>query len=211
MSSRSRWPSMALAKTVHKFTECIQGPDLVCGAATQAFGLMTWSLATLTHYSSYQQLFDLMKLDSVTVKLVPTVNVADVNGTATPLGLANLYIAPNRDPNVDAPVSVFDVMNDDGVQILRLDRPFEFTVSKPKPFLTARNPATGLDVGVIPWVPSGDVWLNNTLGPGAGGSGLINSNAPYYGARWAIENAGSVGSVQVRAYYTFHFSCKEQD
>lgn len=184
--------------------------DIAATANSISFGTQTYKVNDLTNWTAaYQNLFDLYKLLAVKITIFPKFNVSSAeyqnpagNAGALPL----LALAPNRDPYVPAPTSWADIVNDDGVKILRLDRPRSFFITRPKPAITTTVDGSTFypipvqyNVGVQPWLTTG------------GNSQVINQSAtPHYGHRWAIWNEGPYDvSFHIVAEYSLAF--KEQD
>lgn len=194
-------------QSVHYFKEKCPLADISAAANSTNFGTQVYKAADLTNWTAaYQNLFDLYKLLAVKITIFPRFNVSAAeyqnpagNSGALPL----LAIAPNRDPYVPAPTSWADIVNDDGVRIVRLDRPRSFYLSRPKPRIQLGDANIEMpvqyNVGVQPWLTTG------------GNSQVINqSGVTHYGHRWAIWNEGPYNaSFHIVAEYSLAF--KEQD
>lgn len=208
---RRRAGVRVLAKKTHWFKEACQLPSISALANSNGAGTITFRLNDLANAPSFKLLFDLYKITGVKVKIVPKVNSAD----STVVGNANgqsgtlpmLYIAENRDPYVPAPISVADILNDDGVRIIRMDRPVNLYIKAPKARVYG-----GLDQSTeIPlqfnvgskWQP----WLTT----GGNGQVLDQSNLSHYGFRWYISNGVGNFEQVFDVYATYYFAMKEQD
>lgn len=201
------------APAVHHFRETCLSAPFVCGAGSAGYGSFAFAINALTNWPSFQAMFDLYRINQVDIKVIPYSNVSGaiepVNAGGTQGNLATLMIAPNRSSVVPQPTSFADVLNDDGVQVVRLDVPHTFTIKYPKP-----DQATYDDTGAVTGItvaqyrPSADFqpWLST------GGNGAIvnQSGTLHHGFRWAISNPAST-AINYTVYATYHFSCKEQD
>lgn len=200
----------ALTKKVHWFKEMCQLTSMVGPAATPAAsGWLSFKLNDLQNAGSFKLLFDLYKLTGVKLKIVPRMNTSDAIGTNAGGSMGNLpvlYIAPNRDAYVPAPISIGDILNDDGCKVIRLTKPVNLYIKSPKAVITDNSDQKnivpfqfGTGRAFQPWLTTG------------GNSQIIDqSDVPHYGFRWVINNqAGS--DVVLDVYATYYFAMKEQD
>lgn len=192
---------------VHYFKEKCPLADISAPANAINYGTLTYKASDLTNWTAaYQSLFDLYKLQAVKLTIFPIFNVssAEYQNPATNAGaLPLLAIAPNRDPYVPAPTSWADIVNDDGVKILRMDRPRSFYLTRPKPRIQLGDANIELpvqyNVGVQPWLTTG------------GNNQQINqSGVNHYGHRWAIWNEGP-NNVAFHIVAEYSLAFKEQD
>lgn len=198
---------MLRSKKVHWFKEMCQITSLVAPAVANGQGVMKYQILDLNNFPSYRNLFDLYKLTGVKLKIIPRFNVseaatANANGQAGTLPV--LYIAPNRDPYVPAPVSAADILNDDGCKVIRLTRPINLYLKSPKADITNGAGSIPLQFGTSskfqPWLTTG-----------GGGQSVDQSNVSHYGHRWFISNGNGLQEVVLDVYATYYFAMKEQD
>lgn len=190
---------------VHKFTEKCQLTSLSIPAGATNFGVQVYQINSLINWASYAGLFDLYKLKAVKLTLVTLASQSEVtlnNYSLQSGALPMLYIAPNRDQYVPAPLSIADVINDDGCKIIRFSKPQSFYLSNPKPSILADTGATvplQFNVKTQPWLTTG------------GNAQTIDQSAvKHYGHRWAITNSSS-NDLVIQVYAKFYFEMKEQD
>lgn len=196
---------------VHRFKEMYADANLTAGAATSGAGIMKFVFNNLTNAPSFKNLFDLYKLTGVKTTIIPQWNSSEI-GTSNASELPILYVAPNRDPYVPAPVSEADILNDDGVRIIRLSKPVSLFLKNPKPSLIA--PTTdGLVQSFMPiQFNSSSKALQPWLTTGGNSQAVDQSAIPYFGWRWWLDNVSNTTiPVSVRVYHTLYFSMKEQD
>lgn len=193
---------------VHKFKEtCIYPGGLNVGGNTTATGIMTFSLNDLTNATSFKTLFDMYKITGVKVRLNPRWTTIDPlaanNGIA---GLPVLYIAENRDPYVPAPTSIGDILNDDGVKIIRLTKPVTFFLRNPKAEIKDAN-----NVSLPFQFNSSKAMLQPWLTTGGGTQSIDQSSLLHFGYRWFLDNNLCQATTNLEVFYTLYFSMKEQD
>lgn len=193
---------------VHKFKEtCIYPGGLNVNANTTNNGIITFGLNDLTNAVSFKALFDLYKITGVKVRINPRWTTTDPLAAANGLaGLPVLYISENRDPYVPAPASIGDILNDDGVKILRLNKPYTMFLRNPK--------ANILDLSgtSIPMqFNSSKAMLQPWLTTGGNNQSCDQSSVIHYGYRWFLDNNLCQGQLNVEVFYTLYFSMKEQD
>lgn len=197
-----------LKQNVHFFNEKCPLADWSCSANNYNYGTQVYKITDLTNFTAaYKPLFDLYKLLKVKITLFPIYNVSSAeyqnpagNAGAIPL----IAVAPNRDPYVPSPTSWADILNDDGVKVMRLDKPRSFVLSYPKPSIVT-------DGGNPLFVP---LQFNTKMQPwlttGGNAQILDQSTTPHYGHRWAIWNEGP-NNVAIHVVATYYFCFKEQD
>lgn len=194
--------------SVHRFKEvCIYPGGLNVGANTTSTGIMTFALNDLTNATSFKTLFDLYKITGVKVRINPRFTNADPlasgNGIA---GLPVLYVAENRDPYVPAPTSLADVLNDDGVKILRLNRPYTMYLKNPKAEIKDAN-----NVSLPFQFNASSTALQPWLTTGGGTQSIDQSSLLHFGYRWWLDNSLCQAITNIEVFYTLYFSMKEQD
>lgn len=196
-----------VSKKVHWFKETCQISSLSANAGTFGTGIITYKFNDLNNSGPYKSLFDMYKLTGVKIKIVPKFNSSDPTTVAnanTQAGtLPMLYIAENRDPYVPAPASVADILNDDGVKIIRLTRPINLYLKSPKVQLLTDGGAQiplQFNVGTQPWLTSG-----------GNAQTVDQSNLEHFGHRWVLENGVGHFDVVLDVYATYYFCMKEQD
>lgn len=198
------------AKKVHWFKEVAQITSVDAPANGNNSGVMTFKLNDLTNQANFAALFDLYKITGVKVKIVPRFNVSDPttvqNANAQAGTLPMLYIAENRDPYVPAPANVGDILNDDGVKVIRLTRPINLYLKSPKALLSGGNGLESLPLqfgtgrAFQPWLTTG------------GNQQTVSQIAvPHYGFRWLLNNGVGNFTVVCDVYATYYFAMKEQD
>lgn len=200
-------PGRLLANpNVHRFKETCQIASLSVTPGFSA-GIINFKITDLENWPSFRQLFDLYKLTGVKLKIIPKMNVSEatiVNPNSQMGNLPTLYIASNRDPYVPQPATVGDILNDDGVKIIRLTRPINLWLSSPKvDLLDSAGQTVALQFGTSkafqPWLTTG------------GNAQLIDqSNLAHYGFRWGATNPSATEAV-LDVYATYYFALKEQD
>lgn len=200
-----RFRRKVLGSAVHTFKEKVQLLSISIPAGTTVYGTQTFKLSDLLNSGSFTSLFDMYKLTGVKCMWNGLVNTSEAsvgNAIGQAGSLPMLYVAPNRDPYVPAPVSVADILNDDGCKIIRLTKPFSKYIDRPKPDLrdeaNQRLPFQ-FNVRDQPWLTTGG---NNQL--------IDQSTVEHYGFRYAITNNSSLQMV-VQVYATYYFQMKEQD
>lgn len=197
---------------VHWFKESCQLPSITALGANNGSGTMTFKFNDLTNAPSYKALFDLYKITRVKIKIVPKANVssadviANANGQAGTLPM--LYIAENRDPYVPSPTGVSDILNDDGVKIIRMTRPITLSLKSPKARVLSGLGTGATDVPIqfnvgSKWQP----WLTT----GGNLQVVDQSNTEHYGFRWFISNGVGNFEQVFDVYATYYFAMKEQD
>lgn len=188
------------------------GPKINVGALTQAGGVMTFKITDLLNSSSYINLFDLFKIDKVELQIIPQANVAQTNlAGASGAGvlassIPQLYIAPNKDYFVPAPVSGPDVLNDDGVMVLMMDRPRTVSIWQPR--------AQIADAKTGPLPPNRGVFADNVqewLSTGGNEQTVDQTPSQYFGFRWWVDNTQNGGGFTPTIIATYHVSFKERD
>lgn len=193
---------------VHKFKETTIYPGgLSVGGNTTSAGIMTFGLNDLQNATNFKALFDLYKITGVKVRLVPrwtTVDpLASQNGIA---GLPILYIAENRDPYVPAPVSLNDILNDDGVKIIRLTKPVTMFLRNPKAEIK------DVSGNSLPFqFNSSKAMLQPWLTTGGNLQSVDQSSVLHFGYRWFLDNNLCQADTNLQVFYTLYFSMKEQD
>lgn len=199
-----------LGSAVHRFTEKTQIAGLSCGINTTSTGTITYRLSDLTNAGSFANMFDLFKITSVKVLIVPRFSVSDVVNAGA-LGQAGalpmLYIAPNRNQFVPNPTSIADVLNDDGVRIIRLSKPVSFYLKSPKASLVTGG---GEAAQVMPFQFGTKSMFQPWLTTGGNGQTINQLAAQHWGHRWVIQNPAGA-EVNLDVYVTYNFLCKEQD
>jgi len=193
-------------RMVHRFKEWYDGGITSIGALSAQGYVLSTQIASLNNWGNLQQLFDLYKITGMKVTFVPSHNVSDFsagNGSGLPM----LYVAPNRDPYVPAPVSIADILNDDGVKIIRFTKPVSFYLKNPKADILD---ATGAQVpfqfnssstGLQPWLTTG------------GNSQTISqAGLKHYGYRYYVDNSMNTAQpFSWQIYVKLYASLKEQD
>lgn len=210
---RRKFVRKVLGSKVHKFNEMCQITSIGAGGAATAAGRISFKFTDLTNAANYVQLFDLYKLTGVKLKLVPRYNVAQVgaNGGGAVDQLPMLYIAPNHDQFVPPPASIADVLNDDGVKVIRGGQVINLWIKNPKVDLRAYS-QDGLTNFFVPLqFNSSSKALQPWLLTGGNGQLQNQSGLDHYGFRWFVDNSASADGVKWEVYATYYFSMKEQD
>lgn len=191
---------------VHRFKEWYDGGGITVGAATSQGFVLSTQIASLVNWSGYKGLFDLYKITGMKFTLIPSHNVSDFSagtGSGTPM----LYIAPNRDPYVPSPTSVGDILNDDGVKIIRFTKPVSFYLKNPKPDILDGDSKS------IPWqFNSSNTALQPWLTTGGNLQTVTQEFIKHYGFRYFVDN--TINTAQPFTFTTYvklYFSMKEQD
>lgn len=195
--------------TVKSFKECYPYPSSVFALGTSlGTGIINFKISSLTNFSNLQAIYDLYKITGAKVKIIPRFNQASVlENNAVPVGaLPILHIAPNRNPYVPAPTSLGDILNDDGVKSILLNKPVTLWLKSPKPDITTGGETPtpvpmqfGTSSKFQPWLTTG-------------GNGQLQdqSGVPHYGFRWLVDNQAT-GPVDAQVFVTLYFKMKEQD
>lgn len=191
---------------VHRFKEWYDGGTITLAAGTTQGYTLTTQAASLGNWGSYRGLFDLYKITGMKLTLVPTHNSSDYSA-GVGSGIPMLYIAPNRDPFTPAPLSVPDILNDDGVKIIRFTKPVSFYLKNPKADI---QDASGSSVpmqfnasskALQPWLTTGG---NNQT--------IAQDTLKHYGFRYFVDNViNTAQPFQWAVYVKLYFSMKEQD
>lgn len=191
---------------VHRFKEWYDGGTITIGAGSTQGYTLTTQAASLGNWGSYRGLFDLYKITGMKLTLVPTHNSSDFsagNGSGIPM----LYIAPNRDPYVPSPVSVSDILNDDGVKIIRFTKPVSFYLKNPKVDL---QDASGSSVPLQ--FNSSSKAMQPWLTTGGNSQTIAQDTLKHYGFRYFVDNViNTAQPFQWAIYVKLYFSMKEQD
>lgn len=191
---------------VHRFKEWYDGGGITIGAAsTQGFVLST-QIASLVNWSQFKGLFDLYKITGMKFTLIPSHNVSDFtagNGSGIPM----LYIAPNRDPYVPSPTSVGDILNDDGVRIIRFTKPVTLYLKNPKADIL------DADGKSIPFqFNSSSKALQPWLTTGGNLQTVSQEFIKHYGFRYFVDNTMNTAQPFTwTTYVKLYFTMKEQD
>lgn len=191
---------------VHGFKEWYDGGVSTIGAATAQGYVLTTQIASLNNFSSLQGLFDLYKITGMKVTFVPSHNVSDFsagNGSGIPM----LYVAPNRDPYVPAPVSVADILNDDGVKIIRFTKPVSFYLPNPKADI---KDSDGKSIPMQ--FNSSSKALQPWLTTGGNSQTVDQSGVKHFGYRYYVDNSPNTAQpFNWNIYVKLYASFKEQD
>lgn len=191
----------------HSFKETCELTSWSASATSTAYGLQTYKLNDILNASQFKSIFDLYKITGVKLTIVPQWSetspldaMAGIGGVVNALPM--LHVAPNRSPWSIAPVSVSDILNDDGVKSYALKNKVSFYLKSPSPRLL-----DGASVGVPVQTN-----INTRLWLTTGGNGQLvdQSGVEYFGHRFAIENPNSFG-VFIKVYATYYFKMKEMD
>lgn len=176
-------------------------------AGSTQFGVQTYKLNDLFNAAQFKNLFDLYKITGVKLTIIPRYDTASVQDASAGIGgntnsLPMLYVAPNRSAWSTAPTSVQDILNDDGVRVMPLNRKYSFWLSSPSPRII-----DGAGNGV-------PIQFNNNIKPwlttGGNGQDADQSGVNYYSHRYAISNLGTAG-IYADVYATYYMVFKEQD
>lgn len=194
------------APLVHRFAEWFDGGDVTVAALSTGAGIQCPQLASLLNVTNLRGLFDLYKITGMKVTFIPIHNVSDFS-TGTGSGIPMLYVAPNRDPYVPAPSTVGDILNDDGVKIIRFTKPVSFYLKNPKPDIRD-SVGNNLPFQLNSTLSALQPWLTT-----GGNSQLIDqSTVKYYGLRWFVDNVyNSAQPFTFKTHIKLYVSCKEQD
>lgn len=194
------------APLVHRFKEWYDGGQLTVGALTSQGYVLSTQIASLLNWTQYKGLFDLYKITGMKFTLVPTHNVSDFSsgvGSGTPM----LYIAPNRDPYTPSPTSVADILNDDGVKIIRFVKPVSLYLKNPKPDVQ------DADGKSVPWqLNSSSTALQPWLTTGGNTQSITQEFTKHFGFRYFVDNTiNTAQPFMFQTYVKLYFSLKEQD
>lgn len=195
---------------VHRFKETCQLAQLTAAASGTNSGTITFSLTDLFNIASFKNLFDLFKITGVKIKLVPQFNVATADTSATPLPM--IYVAENRSPFVPAPTSVGDILNDDGVKVIRGGRIVSMYLKNPKCLILDTSPDGTITTQASWQLNSSSNALQPWLPTGGNGQAKDATSWKHYGYRYLIDNTQNTHSpVSWNVFATYYFSMKEQD
>lgn len=205
-NARIRASAMRSLGSVYRFKEWYDGGVTSLGAASSQGYVLSTQLASLNNIGNFVGLYDLYKITGMKVTFVPTHNVSDFSqgaGTALPM----LYVAPNRDPYVPAPVGIADILNDDGVKIIRFTRPVSFYIKNPKADIFDKDGNSlpfqfnSTSKALQPWLTTG------------GNQQTVNQSAlKHYGFRYFVDNNGNLAQpVAWQIFVKLYVSFKEQD
>lgn len=201
------------APSIHNIKEKCEVSAITAGASSSSNGVLNCSLSQLTNAGPLSNMYDLYKIVGWKVTFVPQWNVSQIGQSVSgspgfTSGLPVLFVAPNRSPYCVAPSSVADILNDDGVRMIRLTRPVSMYMKYPKPLFEE----TDISGNVKPY-PIG--LFNNNIQPWlstGGNSQIVNQSGTYHnGFRYFLDNANFAGSATVRVFYTLYIKLKEQD
>lgn len=195
--------------SVKSFKETYAYPSTIFAPATTlGVGIINFKISSLVNFSNLAGLYDLYKITGAKVKIIPRYTQASLlENNAIPSGaLPVLHIAPNRNPYVPPPTTLGDVLNDDGVKSILLNKPVTLWLKAPKPDITTGGETPtpvpmqfGVSSKYQPWLTTG-------------GNGQLQdqSGVPHYGFRWALDNQASV-PADAQIFVTLYFKMKEQD
>lgn len=208
--SRFRVSYAPYAPTVHKFKEVCEltgAFNISAPAGGNGYGLMSFKLNDLTNASNFKSMFDLYRITGVKLRILPAFDNSDLinqGGLAgAALSIPKLILAPNRSPWSVPPVSVADVLNDDGVKTYQASREIKVYINNPAPRLV-----DGAGTGMPIQTSLSKFWLST----GGNGQLVDQSSVEYYGVRWALDNgASTIGTANYKVYATYYFKLKEQD
>lgn len=185
---------------------------ITAGASATSSGVINCKIGSLTNFPSLKNMYDLYKIVGWKITLIPQWNTAQIGLSGSSVagstsGLPMLFIAPNRSPYSVAPTSAADAINDDGVRIIRLNRPVSMYLKYPKP-LFEQTDSSGMTVypiglfnnNVQPWLSTGG---NNQL--------VDQSGTVHNGFRYWLDNDNFAGNATVRVFHTLYVKLKEQD
>lgn len=219
MSKKYKLP-MNVTGGIYKFSEKVSlglnsatsiGPKINTASLTQSGGLITFKVTDLLNWTSYQNLFDLFKIDRVDLQIIPQCNVAQTYLVGATGGAASqipqLYIAPNRDFFVPAPTSGPDLLNDDGALVLYMDKPRTLTIWQPRAAVVDEKAPTAVSANIGVFDSKTQQWLST----GGNTQAVDQSGSQYYGFRWWCDNTQNGGPFIPTIIATYHVSFKERD
>lgn len=191
---------------VHRYKEWYDGGVITVAGGAGFPNVLNFQLNSLANAGNFKSLYDLYKITGVKVTLVPQHNVSDFSqGAATALPM--LYMAPNRDPYVPAPTGITDILNDDGVKIIRFTKPVSFWLKNPKADIKDSKGDT------IPFqFNSGSKALQPWLTTGGNAQVIDQSATQHYGFRYWVDNSQSMNTPCLfQTFVKLYVSFKEQD
>lgn len=213
---RGRWVSSKVPK-VHRVKEMYNyaknpylGQSVAAPALSMSKGIITGRLADLSNFASFQGIFDLYKITGMKVKMIPRWNSAEAGAIGS--RLPTLYIAPNRDPYVTAPLSIDDILNDDMVKVIPLRGPLNFYLRSPKAALLTQPAEEGDPVQLMPLQFNVGNKYQPWLTTGGVGHQIADQSVfDHFGYRWLLDNTQNSVDITVDTYITLYISFKEQD
>lgn len=177
------------------------GPGLGVG------GVFNFQLLDLFNLVPYSNLFDMFKITGVKLKFIFGINSGQVipGSVANQTGLPILTVSHNHDPNIGAPTSLNDILNDDSVKNYRTDRVFNVYIKNPTPQIVD---VSGNVIPIYQNISKQNFWLCTN----GNGSSIDQTTVKHYGLRWWLDNSfNSTTSVSCKVYATYYFSMKERD
>jgi len=205
-SGRPRMALRGFAPGVHRFKETCELVSWSAAAGTNTYGVQSFQAQNLFNWATYRNMFDMYKITGVKLTIIPQFNTASVSeGTIGPNInlLPLLYIAPNRSPWSVAPTSIQDILNDDGIKMVRLDKKVSFFLKNPAPQIL-----DGAGTGV-PIQTNGlhRLWLTT----GGNGQTVDQSQVNHFGYRYVLQNQFNTNGLSVQIFATYYLKLKEQD
>lgn len=204
---RAKRSMMKMSKipTVLRFKESYgQTITIPANSSNQTFTICP-AFSSLTNCAAYQALFDLYNIKGFSVKLINRTTSYDVSSG---VGAPQALITVNRDPYLNAPLSVNDILNDDGVRVWNTRGIYKQYVKNPQPDVK------GVDVSgnavTLPIMFGNKVNSNRWLTTGGNNQYVNNSGVKWYGLRGIINNPSTYDMV-FDLYITLYFACKERD
>lgn len=194
-----------LGSGVHRFKEVCELTQWSAAAGTTQFGVQAYKLNDVFNNGQYKNLFDLYKITGVKLTIIPRFTEASVAESSIGPNINNLpmlYVAPNRSAWSTAPTSVQDILNDDGVRVMTLNRKVSFWLSSPTPRIVdgaGNGVPLQYNQNIKPWLTTG-----------GNGQDIDQSGVNYYCHRWAINNLGTNG-INADVYATYYMVFKEQN
>lgn len=190
---------------VHRFKETCELTQWSCAAGSTQFGVQTYKLNDIFNAGQFKNLFDLYKITGVKLTIIPRwtdASVGEASNGPTVNSLPMLYVAPNRSPWSTAPTSVQDILNDDGVRIMTLNKKVSFYLPAPSPRIldgASNGVPLQFNTKIKPWLTTG-----------GNAQDVDQSGVNYYCHRWAISNLGTAG-INADVFATYYMIFKEQD
>lgn len=176
---------------VHHFKTTYVGP-IITSSITPVTGTISVEPGNLPEFTSLQGVFDLLRINKVVVKFVPSGNVHEANTTSAPAQPCQIHTAIQH-VDTGAPAGVSSLISYPNYRNFSSWRTFSRTFV----------PALRLDAdGQASACPKFKQWVR--IDPSFGGV------VDYVGLSFAVD-AFATGSFSMQTYITVFYSCKEKN
>lgn len=196
----------------YQFGSAYKSNPLVAPANTINTGTIAVRAANLANWVSFASVFDLYKITGFKVRFVPRWNASEAQASGDGnSSLPLLHIAPNRDPYVNDPTGVGDILNDDYCKTIPLSKPVSFYLKSPKPAMLTKPATEGDPISLVPIQFNTGNRNQPWLTTGGSNQFVDQSVIDHFGFRWVLDNTHCQAAMSVDTYITLYITLKEQD